>query len=131
MEINYYGYAERYEARDEEIKEGDIIMPGCHWSYEMADSECDLHGANVYKFECNNAAGHKIDYEKIDEDSENYDAEYDNDCYKLGINAYCSEEKEVVIFNKKFRVLYVHEKEIDEFSGGYLPQIVEVEMISG
>ena len=128
-EINYNGYAERYEGRYEELEEGDIIEIGCHWSYEQSNPECFTDGDIIYKFECENAKGHKINYAALDEDEEEYDEEYEEECYDLGINYYCDDEKEVVIKNRKFKVIKIHEKELDEWSGDFFPQVVEVEMI--
>jgi len=130
LKNNYKGYALRYEGRNEQLREGDIIDIGCHWSYEEGDPECCDSGEYIYRFECNNAEGHKIDYTKLDEDdTDNYDDEYAKICDSLGINAECYEEKEVVVIAKMFKVVYVWDRERDEYTGGWLPQTIEVEMI--
>ena len=128
MENNYKGYAVRYESRFEELHVGDILAVGKHWSSEEADPECYTRGGTVYRFECDNAEGHKINYDMLDEDSDEYDAEYAEECEALGINADCDDEKEVVV-DRTFRVIAVDEPERDEFSGGYFPTNVKVEMI--
>ena len=130
LENNYSGYALRYEGRDEELKVGEIIEIGCHWSYEESNSECFASGQFVYRFECEKIQGHKIDYSKLDDvyNEEEYDDEYAEICLDLGINADCHEEHEVVVKNRKFKVLSVEEVwYLDD--GTMMPRNVEVEMI--
>lgn len=129
MTSNYQGYAERYEGRYEELSEGQIITIGTHWSYEEANPECYTSGNIIYKFECRNFEGHKIDYEQLDEYSDDYDADYAAECEEIGINADCDDEKEVYAPTRQYRVTKIWEKELDEFSGDYFPQVVEVEML--
>lgn len=86
--------------------EGTVIDNMKHWSAEGGEyADADLDSTYTYIFECENLEGEVIDYDRIDEDED-----YESKMYDLGINADCSDEKEIYVESSvKFRVVEVEE----------------------
>ena len=129
LENNFKGTIRRWEGRNEEIHEGDIITIGQHWT-KGYNPECNLNGEYVYEIECKELEGHEVNYDILDEDSEDYNEEYADTLHKeYGISYEDSFEEEVIVAEQQYKVVYVYDREEDEFTGGYLPQGIIVERV--
>lgn len=115
LTINFNGYAERailtYDAFD--VNVGDIIEVGVHWTtgdaIDTIGNACEnLSGDFLTVFKCDNISGHEVEYEKLVEDEEDYDAEYTHELEtRFGISDGCADEQEVIVENAKFEVISI------------------------
>ena len=139
MKNNYTGRAERAIITEDayNVCIGDVITPGIHWTdgdsvNAIGEVSGNYSGNFITVFRCNNIKGHKVDYIKLDEDEEEYNSEYAAECAEYGISDGCNSESEIIVENRKFRVLnIITEKgygEPDE-CGDLGIRIIEVEMI--
>lgn len=139
LEQNYIGYAERciltYDPVN--VEPGEVIYSvGKHWTtgdaLEVVGSVCENVTGN-YKtvFICEKVTGHKVEYEKLDEDNEDNE-EYKKEMYSFGISDGCEDEEEIIIENVHFKVLKI--EEVGNYGGydeEYVPGVryIHLEMI--
>lgn len=140
MTNNYTGYAERAIVTAESINYniGEIVKIGIHFTSGdaiLAISDVGSYsgyGTYITVFKCDNISGHQVDYTKLDENEEEYNEEYAAECAKYGISDGCNSESEIIVENRKFRVLNIITEngygEPDE-CGDLGIRIIKVEMI--
>lgn len=85
-----------------------------HWSLEGGEySDPDLDDTYLYLFRCENIDGEIVDYDRIDEDDE-----YAERMESLGINAYCSAEKELYV-DSSVEFVITEVKRMEDWSEEY------------
>ena len=99
---------------DQNYKVGDTISNMQHWSLEGGEySDPDLDNTYLYLFRCENTDGEIVDYDRIDEDDE-----YAERMESLGINAYCSAEKELYV-DSSVEFVITEVKRMEDWSEEY------------
>ena len=99
---------------DQNYKVGDTISNMQHWSLEGGEySDPDLDDTYLYFFRCGNIDGEIVDYDRIDEDDE-----YAERMEDLGINAYCSAEKELYV-DSSVEFVITEVKRMEDWSEEY------------
>ena len=99
---------------DQNYKVGDTISNMQHWSLEGGEySDPDLDDTYLYLFRCENTDGEIVDYDRIDEDDE-----YAERMESLGINAYCSAEKELYV-DSSVEFVITEVKRMEDWSEEY------------
>lgn len=99
---------------DQNYKVGDTISNMQHWSLEGGEySDPDLDDTYLYFFRCENIDGEIVDYDRIDEDDE-----YAERMESLGINAYCSAEKELYV-DSSVEFVITEVKSMEDWSEEY------------
>lgn len=116
-----FSYQQKYSV-------GDTISNMKHWCAEDGDYiDTDLDHTYTYIFTCNNLEGEIIDYDRIESDED-----YEALMYARGIDAYCSNEKEIYIDESvQFRILEVGELQdyTEEYGTDTYIQEIKVEMM--